>query len=172
MRFLCSIKTFLNYVTDVYMYLRVVGAFLVVRHTLHFNTEHGKTLVQVLDLFGSVLVKKKSNRKCGVSLNESSWCLPILSEAVWSYASLLFFLPSVPWPRVAGRISHDTGEVCLSPCLCALRPAEELRHPEPSGPHSSERSHPASPGGREGLLQSLQPLFWAQRTHHHKHTLC
>lgn len=46
MRFLCSIKTFLNYVTDVYMYLRVVGAFLVVRHTLHFTTEHGKALVR------------------------------------------------------------------------------------------------------------------------------
>lgn len=128
------------------MYLRVLGAFLVVGHTLHFNTEHGKTLVQVPDLFGSVLVKKKSNRKWGVSLNESSRCLPILSEAVWSYASLLFFLPSVPWPRVAGRIGHDTGEAFLSPSLCALRPAEELRHPEPSGPRSPERPRPASAG--------------------------
>lgn len=64
------------------------------------------------------------------------------------------------------KISHDTGEAFLSPCLCALR------HPEPSGPCSSERPRPASPGGRECSLQSLQPLFWAQRTHHHKHTLC
>lgn len=55
-------KTFLNYVTDVYMYLRVVGAFLVVGHTLNFTTEHGKTLAQVPDLLGCVLVKKKSNR--------------------------------------------------------------------------------------------------------------
>lgn len=32
--------------TDVYMYLRVVGAFLVVGHNLHFTTEHGKALVR------------------------------------------------------------------------------------------------------------------------------
>ena len=61
---------------------------------------------------------------------------------------------------------HDVFIFVLSPCLCALR------HPEPSGPCSSERPRPASPGGRECSLQSLQPLFWAQRTHHHKHTLC
>ena len=38
LRFLCSIKTFLNYVTDVYMYLRVMGAFLIAGFSLHFNT--------------------------------------------------------------------------------------------------------------------------------------
>lgn len=96
LRFLCSIKTFLNYVIDVYTYLRVVGAFLVVGHTLHFTTEHGRTLAQVPDLFGCVLVKKKSNRKRGVSVNESSRCPPVLSEAVLVYASLLFLLPSDP----------------------------------------------------------------------------
>lgn len=111
-------------------------------------------------------VKKKSNRKRGVSVNESSRCLPILSEAVLVLRFPPVFITFRPWPRVAGRISHDTGEAFLSPCLCALR------HPEPSGPCSSERPRPASPGGRECSLQSLQPLFWAQRTHHHKHTLC
>lgn len=38
LRFLCHVKTFLNYVTDVYMYLRAVRVFLIAGHTLHFNT--------------------------------------------------------------------------------------------------------------------------------------
>lgn len=78
--------------------------------------------------------------------------------------SCFYYLPTLA--SCCRKISHDTGEAFLSPCLCALR------HPEPSGPCSSERPRPASPGGRECSLQSLQPLFWAQRTHHHKHTLC
>lgn len=64
MRFLGSLKTFLNYVTDVYMYLKVTGG--ICDSQPHFAFQHlarGETLVQVLDPFCSLLVKKgKSNR--------------------------------------------------------------------------------------------------------------
>lgn len=59
LRFLCSIKTFLNYVTDVYMYLKVTGDICDSQPHL----ARGETLIQVLDPFCSLLVKKgKSNR--------------------------------------------------------------------------------------------------------------
>lgn len=47
LRFLCSLKTFLNYVTDVYMYLKVLGGISCSQIHSHFNR---KTLVRALDL--------------------------------------------------------------------------------------------------------------------------
>lgn len=112
LRFLCSRKTFLNYVPDVYMYLRVVGAFLIARHTRHFNTELGKTLVQALGRLGSVL-KMKSNRNHAVSVKSLVLTHSSRDHPRPGFPRVFIYLLYIG-PVSQERISHSTGEAFLS----------------------------------------------------------
>lgn len=180
LRFLCSRKTFLNYVPDVYMYLRVVGAFLIARHTRHFNTELRETLVQALGRLGSVL-KTKSNRNRAVSVKSLVLTHSSRDHPRPGFPRVFIYLLYIG-PVSQERISHSTGEAflsfsgqreiqfyaletsgqragsLLSRPAGAVSPAKELHHLEGGGPRSSKATVLLLPGGRGSASCGAQSL--------------
>lgn len=94
------------------MYLRVVGAFLIARHTRHFNTELGKTLVQALGRLGSVR-KTKSNRNRAVSVKSLVLTHSSRDHPRPGFPRVFIYLLYIG-PVSQERISHSTGEAFLS----------------------------------------------------------
>lgn len=149
LRFLCSLKIFLNYVTDVYMYLKVIRG-ISYPQTLTFQREAREDACSsVGPSFTLYLSKRKSNRNRGFLVDECSSSSPFFLRTSWVMFSPLS-LSSVPLPP--GAVSDQPQRTWtvswakLSPtCVTgALEMRKQLGAGVLCGPCSFERATPAA----------------------------